>query len=90
LFFCLNTQPANDVSCEEKEKEKPANVTLMRAQPSIRVNKVQMIAMPLDLFTGAKPGSEDRGGRLSLQATKPARTQYKNGNKTNHNVYINI
>jgi hypothetical protein len=39
---------------------------------------------------GAKPGSEDRGGRLSLKGTKPARTQYKNGKRTDHNVYINI
>jgi hypothetical protein len=37
-------------------------------------------------YPGAKPGSEDRGGRLSLQATKPARTQYKNGKGTNHNA----
>jgi hypothetical protein len=34
--------------------------------------------------------SEDRGGRLSLKGTKPARTQYKNGKRTDHNVYINI
>jgi hypothetical protein len=40
--------------------------------------------------SGAKPGSEDRGGRLSLKTTKPARTQYKNGKRTDHNVYIDI
>jgi hypothetical protein len=42
------------------------------------------------LLAGAKAGSEDRGGRLSLQATKPARIQYKNGKGTNHNAYIDI
>jgi hypothetical protein len=39
---------------------------------------------------GAKLGSEDIGGRLSLQTTKPARTQYKNGKEINHNVHIDI
>jgi hypothetical protein len=50
----------------------------------------QLLGKDLHISSGAKPGSKDRGGRLSLQTTKPVRTQYKNGKRTNHNVYIDI